>query len=314
MIEAKVGFHESLSGRYRFVKHKAGHDGLPIPGTAVVAADWFDNLITDQGLDRIGDNHIAFQYCQVGTGNNTPAFTDTQLETWLAGTSTVESATGSTQPSSPYYASYIITYRFAAGVATGNISEVGIGWASSGTTLFSRALILDGGGTPTTITVLADEILDVTYEYRVYPPEVDTTGIIVISGANHDFTARACKVTSYTAGAGDGWGYAARSSALTTFNNAYTGALGAITGQPAGSAAQCKTTTLSNVAYVPGSLERTASVKWTPDIFDIGSYMSFKFTFGWCTYQFELDPVVLKTPINELSLTVYHTWARKTIP
>lgn len=55
---------------------------------------FFPNLITNQGLDFIGNpvnGNMSFGVpdftpcCSVGTGNNTPAFTDTTLQAWLAG-------------------------------------------------------------------------------------------------------------------------------------------------------------------------------------------------------------------------------------
>ncbi len=45
---------------------------------------------------------------------------------------------------------------------------MGIGWnANPSGALFSRALIVDAEGDPTTIAKLADEQLDVEYEFRV---------------------------------------------------------------------------------------------------------------------------------------------------
>lgn len=53
------------------------------------------------------------------------------------------------------------------GAAAGNVSEISAGFSNNKYTKgFTRALILDTSGNPTTITVLADEVLIVTYEIR----------------------------------------------------------------------------------------------------------------------------------------------------
>ena len=137
-------------------------------GTRRVLADWFPNLILNGGLDRMGANPDYLSWCQVGSGSTAPVAAQTALVNRIAGTSTQQNNVSGAQASAPYYGWYRRTYRFAQGVAAGNLSEVGVGWATSGS-LFSRALILDGGGSPTTITVLSDEVLDVTYELRRYP-------------------------------------------------------------------------------------------------------------------------------------------------
>lgn len=144
-------------------------------------APWFNNLITDQGLNHIGSSGIG-SFCMVGTGTNTPANTDTTLGSQLAYTvnSTI---THGGQSSIPYYSWARAVFRFDAGVATGNLSEIGIGISS--TLVFSRTLIKDSGGNPTTITVLPTEALDVTYELRLYPNTTDVPHSTVISGVTY---------------------------------------------------------------------------------------------------------------------------------
>lgn len=313
LLEIPVG----VAGRYKLVKHKADAEGDPIPGTEVVVADWFNNVITNQGLERMGANNGYFANCQVGSGNAAPAVTDTQLQTYMAGVAALLSST-SIQPSSPYYASNILTYRFPAGTATGNISEIGTGWTTTTGNLFSRALILDDLGSPTTITKLANEILDATYEFRVYPPEVDTTGSILISGDSYDYTARASNVTTYNISANDGgWGVGAGGGAVAIKGQpstmlAFTGAIGAITAGPTGSSAQ--TTSVNPIAYIPATLYNEGTLVWDITATNIGSYMSVRVRWNLAEFQVEFDPVIPKTTINELQLTFRIAWARATIP
>jgi len=160
----------------------------------------FKNLITDLGLDQVGKGRFC-TYCFVGSGSAAPATTDTQLQNYLAYTGTQQvGATGTLQRgdvSQGYWVQGSITFRFAAGVAAGNISEVGVGnFEPGGETsvnhrVSSRALILDGLGSPTTITVLSDEVLDVTYAPRHYPYlGADVVQTVYLSGVPYQFTTR----------------------------------------------------------------------------------------------------------------------------
>ncbi|MES2704843.1 MAG: hypothetical protein V4649_19565 [Bacteroidota bacterium] len=157
---------------------------------------WFENLITNNGLDLIITSPApVFQIksfipgCYVGTGSAAPAFTDTTLQAYLAGAGQYGADTDHiTVTGPPLYWTRTRHYRFGTGVAAGNLSEVGVG--SDFNNLFSRALIKDAFGVPTTITVLADEVLDVSYTLRVYPPVTDSTFNMVVNGSNVSVTAR----------------------------------------------------------------------------------------------------------------------------
>lgn len=147
----------------------------------------FRNIVLTTGLERMAvDTWI--DRCCVGTGNSTPVASQVALDNFLASTTTAAagvSDTGGIQvTTAPYYWFGRRTWRFAVGVATGNISEIGLGWGN--TTLWNRALVKDIAGNPTTITVLADEYLDVVSEVRVYPQEstgsfnlVDKMGAVI---------------------------------------------------------------------------------------------------------------------------------------
>src|SRR6056297_3576288 len=188
-LKAKVG----VAGRYRLRVGKRGQ-------APRIDTGWFDNIITDAGLNLMGGAGYM-DSCQVGSGSTTPTVGDTALVTYVAGTGTIQEETKTAEASAPYYGSTTTTYRFAEGDAAGNLSEVGIGTATSGGTLFSRALITDGGGSPTSITVLADEFLDVTYQIQIVPPTGDITVADVTdsgpAGTVHSITLRACAVTTY---------------------------------------------------------------------------------------------------------------------
>jgi hypothetical protein len=286
----------------------------------------FKNIETDTGLDRMGANADWLTYCQVGTGNTAPSASDTSLAAFLVSSGDHPSGLSSrgAQGSAPYYAWHRIVYRFGTGVAAGNIAEVGIGWVPSGSGLYSRALILDSGGSPTTITVQADEVLDVTYEWRVYPPTSDVVDTdFDVGGVLHDITVRAAAVTTIQPQFGTGWGiYAGSFSSFATNgvtasiratnqgNSGYTGTIGAITGTPAGSA--ISSTSTGSTAYGASDLARDGTITWGTAVEnDIRSAL---FTFNWCAYQVQFDPAIDKNAGFTLELTFRHSWVRATIP
>ena len=247
-------------------------------------------------------------FCHVGTGNTAPSVSDTALQTFVASTSTVVTNTTSVQGTAPYYGSRVTTFRFGTGVAAGNIAELGICHVgTSSGPLFSRALVLDVGGSPTTITVLSTETLDVTYELRYYPPLTDVvaTGVSAFGGT-YDITLRAARVTgasSWSAGIGQQAGSGGGLMTLTT------GAIGAITSSPAG-------TTIDSQAWAAAAYSATSHVrdlKGTSGIGKPGVIRSFWFTSSIGEYQLEISPTFNKLATQTLDATCRVAWARKSL-
>lgn len=139
-----------------------------------------------------------------------------------------------------------LVFEFPAGRATGNLTEVGVGWTSDGVIIpnannnrvFSRALILDASGQPTTLTVLADEILRVTYMLRLYVPfnVPDEVKVMTIGGVNTTVTIRSANgftwldfnINDYA------WLWVARTEQRTVSVQENGTALGPVTGVPTG--------------------------------------------------------------------------------
>lgn len=274
-------------------------------GKRRVLADWFPNLITNGGLDQIGAGAGYLSGCYVGSGNTAPVFTNTQLATLIGSTTTIAGTSASVLATSPYYGSRVNTYLFGPGVAAGTLAEIGVG--ASATALFSRALILDGGGNPTTVTVLAGESLTAFYELRNYPPLTDVTGTVTIDGVATAYVMRAANAGSSIwepASLGDQDG-----PSLVT---AYTGAIAALTAQPTGTSAA--ETSGSDPAYVPGAhLNIRNSVFASP----VANFLieSFLITCGQTNgsmgqFQLGLTPGLTKSNSNSLAVTVQKSWAR----
>lgn len=293
---AKIG----LAGRYKI-------EAVGADGRRRVLADWFPNLITTLGADLLG-NGSPLNVCAVGSGNTAPALTDTALQTLVGSTSSIQSTTRAAAGSSPYFGSTTIIYNFVAGTATGNLAEVGVGATS--TSLFSRALILDGGGSPTTITVLSTEALFVTYQLNQYVPLVDVTGTINISGTNYNYTLRGAEATSAN------WGYlnGDRGGLSTVF--VFNGAIGAITGDPSGSSAGGGS--IVNDAYSNGSHTLSGTVTYGIGSGNLaGGISAAEIFFGSAqssrgTYQIGFATPIPKDSSHVLTLSFSSSWAINT--
>lgn len=214
----------------------------------------FTNLILNSGLDRLGVG-TPVNGCVLGSASSTPVVTDTSITSILGSSTTLQAQGVGTANTSttPYWCSYYWTYRFIEGVATGNISQVAMAYASvgAGTALFSLALVKDSGGTPITITKLADEVLDVTYTLQLFCPSADVTGTISISGVNYDYIARPASAASWIANVNFS-GFA--------LSTARTGTLGTQLTSPSGVVLGSGTTTAS--AYTTGNYYRDVAYFW----------------------------------------------------
>jgi hypothetical protein len=279
-------------------------------GRRRLLADWFPNLITDRGLNQIAYGGYM-NACHVGTSNTAPNVLDTILAGYVGGTTTIQAGSYGAQATPPYYGWKRLTYRFNVGVATGNLAEVGIATraANGGSTvLFSRALILDGGGAPTSITVLADEVLDVTYELRNYPPLTDVLQTVTITGSGtHDLVTRAAFVT------GTGWSYSLGSAA--SFNTSgvdgfvFNGSIGAITSGPGGS--HYNVSQYNVGSYVDNSLERSGGFGFGLNQGNLAGGITasrFQTTLGY--YQTSYAPFINKDATKTISFVFKTNWAR----
>lgn len=295
-----------LAGRFKLEALKIDDEGNEIAGTRRVVADWFENLVTDNGLDLFSSGSYL-RYCQVGTGSTTPVNGNTALAAKVADTATILASSEGAQSSAPYFCWRRNTYRFSVGVAAGNLAEVGIG-ASSTANLFSRALILDNMGSPTTITVLSDEVLDVAYELRVYPPVDDWEGTVTLDGVVYDVTGRASEVDSsaywFIGDVGD--------AGSLSYALAFDGAIGPITGAPSGASSFASSVVTGS--YSSSSLLQDANMTWVlGDGNFAGGISAIRLRFGVGTYQFGFSPAIPKDNTKILALTVRNSWARKTL-
>lgn len=156
------------------------------------------NLILNSGLNALGaaNTNDNLAYIQIGDGTTTPAVTDTALVSWRGASATASASDviGQATDGSGIYSYRRITRRFGTGTVSGyNLSEVGAASAST-SGLFSRALIQEAGGSPVTIALESDEILDVIYELRCYVDSSTQTISATIDGVANTVTVSAYRL------------------------------------------------------------------------------------------------------------------------
>lgn len=239
-IEIKVGCKGFF--KLQALKVKLDSDGIPVRdknGDYIILGKrdltgWFPNKLLNNGKNYMGSGDNWLTKCQVGTDNTAPLATDTGLLGYVEGTDAYVETIAGAQTSAPYFMWLRRRFRFDVGTTAANLSEVGVGWnEADGPYLVTRALIVDAEGNPTTVTPLADEILDVWYEWRFYPPTADVTGTVTLDSVSYNYTIRASEVTSSGFSTLFGNRVAHYSPSINSWL-AYSGDIGAITERPDG--------------------------------------------------------------------------------
>lgn len=298
-----VQINNSVGARFKLVARKASTEEI------TRETEWFKNIVLDTGLNRMSVG-TWIDRVRVGSGNSTPVASQTQLANTIASTDTVLSGSSVSKQTttSPYYVAAKQTYRFAEGVAAGNISEVGCGWGT-GLDLWNRALVKDLNGDPTTITVLSDEFLDVIVEVRYYPTQsfsgsfnlLNKTGGIVSS---HTYTGLSQITEPDLISFG---------KVLSRNTYLYSSGMSGVTNGPS--------SILGNVGTIstfpsPKTLTCTSDFQLTTANGSIKTILQY---FGIITssaansgsaYKFEINPPIVKTNQMVLSFTFSISWDR----
>lgn len=290
-----------LSGHYKVFTKSEKHG-------RILRAE-FDNLILDVGLERPGLG-VPISECQVGSGTSTPVASQTALDSLVATTSSKTASNTTFVDGATPYSQVVMTYRFAEGSATGILAEVGMGWGGG---LFSRARILDSGGSPTTIEILADETLDVEYTLRVYPPTSDVTGSRTIAGVATAYVYRPALISDEAM-----WSAARFADSMTEANAAYfsiysgDATLGTKYEQPSASDS-ANPSSVSTADYVNFSRKRkmTAHMGLDNGNFSggIGAALAVSTSMA---FQASFSPDVAKMADYVATLDFSVAWARKT--
>ena len=269
------------AGEFRCVVKRAD-------GSTKIDTGYQKNLILNQGLDFFGGDKGTdmMAYCVIGSGNSQPIYTQNKLDTAITGVvgsvASYKYDYDAARDGNLYKANKVCKYSFT-GLNNVNISEVGLASNYSNTTTYylcTRALIKDSQGSPTTITVLSGEILEVYYKLWAIYDTTDKTGQInVLDGAGnqvpYNYKARLMKVgdAAYS-------GYVNSLSRDWKKQYLYSGDLVAIAGTPS------------------GELYSSASLQVSPYV--LGSYKS--------VYSFEVATSAGNGKIRTYALEVLGYW------
>lgn len=278
----------------------------------------FHNLITDLGLNRFGtqsDTNL-YRYCHVGTGTTPPANSDTQLVTFLGNVTTNAPVASKSNSGSPdYYSSLTLKWTSAIGaLGNNNLTEIGISAQTTNGLLFSRELIRDSEGDPTSFPIDTDEQLEVTYELRIYPKLTDTEAEVTIGGTTYDTTTRPLAVSSSTywgatqPGSGD-----VQAAIKGGFGNniVFSGDLVAVTAAISSISGHLgEATSVSSDSYTNDSFLRDGGAMWNVSTGN-GDIKTVQLRYGCALFQTRYDPVIVKTNVQTLTLRQRIAWARR---
>lgn len=302
--EIKVG----LEGWYGMQAIKRGR---------VVREYWFPehNLITDLGLDRIGSAgaNSVYRYMHVGLGTANPDGAQVQLSNFLANVTTLSPTTTTGNSGAPdFYAWRRFEWTSGIGDLGNNIlTEIGVSGQTGNGRLFSRDLIRDAEGDPSSFPIQDDEQFRGIYELRIYAPQSDNPASVMIGANPHDTITRALGVNSVQ------WGLASpvqsavnfAADAFASSSQAYSGDLVAITAtNPSGNLGSA--TSVSTHAYNNGSHYRDLTTVWNISTGN-GNIRTVTQVFNCCKFQVRYDPVIEKTSDQTLVLNQRVSWARQ---
>lgn len=289
----------AMRGRYKLAVHR--EDGT------VKQLVTFNNLITDFGLNEFGRNSSRYFYMALGKGTSAPSVSDTTLtDTTLvnAGTAatTVSRQTPGTVP--PLIGRVTWSQQSELGNLAGTWTEIGFGPGSTPASFrtFSRALIQDGLGNPTSITILPNEYLTCTYTLELVVPETDS--VTVVGGRT--LTTRAAYAS------GSAWTHPYSGSQMSVIDPrsimCYSGTIADIISGPAGPLGSG--VLAEQDAYVNGSFERSGTAVFGPDqangtINSLGIGIS-----GQIRFQVGVSPAIVKTNTQSLTIRFKVSWGR----
>ena len=269
----------------------------------------FPNMILNSGLDRFWTGDFGSPCPALGVGTSEPSPTDVGLQAmryegnyvyttgsnWIAGK----------EPD--WVSTWKVSWRIPANAAVGTFTEVGVKGFTPGSPFWCRALILDEQGNPSTITVLADEYLDVVYALNFHPNLEDEVSTFEMNGNTYTVTSRPAVISGV--GCGGLSGSTGRIYSLTGAGRGgmwATQELGPITGRPSGTGVN---TTLEKSyqqqPYEAGSYTKKVLISWGLDQANVaGGIGSIVIDEGnpRMTTQMSFNPKIPKNNTNELSL------------
>lgn len=151
---------------------------------------WCPNLIVNGWFNQLFSGPPSlYGICGfiAGAGTAAAAETDNALVSYLGGGNDYQQGWVTTNSTvAPRSMTIGVRYRGAEGAVVGNVSEIAMYWATSGIgpgptrSIINRARVVDELGTPTSITVLSDEFLEVIWEFTYFAID-GATGTLTVN-------------------------------------------------------------------------------------------------------------------------------------
>lgn len=341
------------TGRFRAVVH-SGHTfddagNMVRHGVILRETPFGRNKITLTGFSHLlqHDNPIAMV---AGSSNTAPAEANTTLGSYAGKTQTHVSTvtTRSTTVDGDGNVYWRVTHRMtfppeSLGLDAINIAEAGVvslagisfGSIDADTAVSARGLLVDGGGSPTTVSLnAAVEYLDLIWEYTEYVKAsvTGTTNHTIFGDViAHDWEVRPTFFEnaggSYIARgwgpAGDGVlpgfqaiGYPYGDWEQGSTQARSTNGLGTISSAPANDSGLSNALRAANAYvvadYVTASKQRTMQITWLPSRANIpGGIQSFMVNCGHTSWQIAYNPKFDKTDDDQLDLNFTLSMANK---
>lgn len=291
-----------LFGEYRIVVKRQDQ--------TIQDTGWFKNLILNSGLDVLGADAPSevqiFGWCKVGTGTTTPAITQTALQAQVAETSS-DGLTVTSPVGPDYICQKTFFYEFNIGQIVATIAEIGVGWMSGPGALFSRALILDGSGNPTTISLTSMDQLQVYYRINYVPSVDDFSSSFVIGATTYNYTGRHMNIGSFSPETYP-QGFSGYNSTCSSYGTDF--ALGSITGGPSGTGLGSNSSKTVDT-YIGGNYYLDITYTWNTTTGNGGAIKGLVFNLaGGNMFQVELDQGIPKDNTKVLTITIRNSWNR----
>lgn len=144
------------------------------------------NMLLDGFFERFASGNLEgfAWYMFVGSGTTPVEATQTQLVSQVGSYNSMSvTANDNVKVGEDYIASSTGVAGWDIGAIVGNISEVGVRLGSRiGSTVDSRALIVDSQGAPTTITVTAEDKLVISYTLKYIIPIQPSVSVVDFLG------------------------------------------------------------------------------------------------------------------------------------
>ena len=276
----------------------------------------FSNLITDAGLDLIGNGtslNTIYTTLAVGTDNTAPTISDTTLGNELTSTTNDDGQSDfdGFETSPVEFAFRRRTRQFGQGEAIGNLTE--LGW-KVGVVVANRTLFRDEENNLTTVIKTDRDLLKIVYEYRIFAPLNDVTGTFLFTptSASVAYTIRPQNVLS-----ANGWNsLLTNMGALTTDclvheGNTFVGRTS--DNNPSPNDAEDSS---SFVPYINGTFFKDTEYNYVFASANFGSQINLVTWSPWVTtsgrmWQMHLSSSIEKTADNRMTISFRQRWARE---